>query len=95
MLGQKRAQLENPECCDCVSGVHFDCCLTFDMSSGPKGARRPLKRLSDGGIGHISGLTPFEIVALSLHECGHSANPYLREDEADIRYDKTDGKSRP
>ena len=26
------------------------CCLTFDMSGGPKGAKRPLRRPLDGGV---------------------------------------------
>ena len=26
------------------------CCLTFDMSGGPKGAKRPLERPLDGGV---------------------------------------------
>jgi hypothetical protein len=26
------------------------CCLTFDMSGGPKGAQRPLGRPLDGGV---------------------------------------------
>ena len=34
------------------------CCLTFDMSGGPKGAKRPLERPLDGGVRrHHAGTT--------------------------------------
>src|SRR5664280_388161 len=31
-------------------GAMVSCCLTFDMSGGPKGAKRPLERPLDGGV---------------------------------------------
>src|SRR5664279_1012678 len=33
-----------------TSAVLAKCCLTFDMSGGPKGAKRPLGRPLDGGV---------------------------------------------
>ncbi len=32
------------------------CCLTFDMSGGPKGAQRPLERPLDGGVSRHASL---------------------------------------
>ena len=39
-VGQKRS----------CFGTHDQSCLTFDMSGGPKGAKRPLERPLDGGV---------------------------------------------
>src|SRR5665213_2256383 len=37
------------------------CCLTFDMSGGPKGAKRPLVRPLDGGVGPHAGNRPTDL----------------------------------
>ena len=36
----------------------FSTTSTFDMSGGPKGAKRPLGRPLDGGVSEVIGLLP-------------------------------------
>ena len=55
--------------------VHVRRGLTFDMSGGPKGAKRPLERPLDGGVGRL----PHEAARLETSIAQTGATPeFLR-----------------